>query len=44
VTNATFIFQTSPNTKPKDKNVGGTQHIISPLKKVRGTGPRNVFT
>jgi len=24
VTNAIFIFATSPNTKPKEKNVGGT--------------------
>jgi len=27
VTNITFIFETSPNTKPKEKNVGG--HGIS---------------
>jgi len=34
VTNTTFIFETSPNTKPKKKKVGGAWHIISPsLKK-----------
>jgi len=26
VTNITFIFETSPNTKPKEKKVGG--HVI----------------
>ena len=34
VTNITFIFETSPITKPKEKKVGGTWHIMSPrLKK-----------
>ena len=34
VTNIIFIFETSPNTKPKDNKVGGTWHIMSPrLKK-----------
>jgi len=30
VTYITFIFETSPNTKPKEKKVGGTWHIMSP--------------
>jgi len=30
VTNLTFIFETSPNTKHEEKN-GGTWHIISPV-------------
>jgi len=30
VSNITFIFDTSPNTKPKEKKVGGTWHIMSP--------------
>jgi len=33
VTNITFIFETSPNTKPKEKKVGGTWHIMSPPSK-----------
>ena len=38
VTNSTFIFETSPNTKPKEKKVGGTWHIMSPpSEKVGGT-------
>jgi len=38
VTNVTFVFETSPNTKPKEKNVGG-HGILFPhhLKKVEGT-------
>jgi len=35
VTNITFIFETSPNTKPKKKKVGGTcpprPHHIAPM-------------
>ena len=30
VTNIIFIFETPPNTKPKEKEVGGTWHIMSP--------------
>jgi len=37
VTNVAFIFETSPNTKSKEKNVGGTQHIISPPFEKMGT-------
>jgi len=37
VTNITFIFETSPNTKPKEKKVGRTWHIMShPSDKVGG--------
>jgi len=40
VTNITFIFETSPNTKPKEKEVGGTWHTMSPpSEKVGGTRP-----
>jgi len=41
VTNDTFSFETSPNTKPKDKNVGG-HGILFPhhLQKARGHVPR----
>jgi len=40
VTYITFIFETSPNTKPKEKKVGGTWHIMSPpFEKVGGTRP-----
>jgi len=40
MTNATFNFETSPNTKPKEKNVGGTwRSILHGLKKVRETRP-----
>jgi len=38
VTNATYIFETSPSTKPTDKNVGG--HGISPLSEKMGGGAR----
>jgi len=39
VTNITFIFETSPNTKPKEKKVGG--HGICPpsSEKVGGHVP-----
>jgi len=30
VTNITFIFETSPNTKPKEKKVGGTRPPCPP--------------
>jgi len=41
VTNITFIFETFPNAKPKEKKVGGTRHIISLLsEKVGGHVPR----
>jgi len=36
VTNVNCIFGTSPDTKPKDKNVEGTWHIISPLSEKAG--------
>jgi len=40
VTNVTFIFETFPNTKPKDKNVRGHGILYSRrLKKVGGTRP-----
>jgi len=35
VTNIIFIFETSPNTKPKEKKVGGhvprVPHLIAPM-------------
>jgi len=38
--NITFIFETSPNTKSKEKKVWGTWHIMSPpSEKVGGTRP-----
>jgi len=41
VTNITFIFEASPNAKPKEKKVGGTWHIVSPpAEKVGGYVPR----
>jgi len=40
VTNATFIFATSPNTKPKDKMWGDVAYYLPPSEKVRGTRPR----
>jgi len=41
VINVICIFATSPNTKPKEKNVGGTWHIMPPrLKKWVGHVPR----
>jgi len=40
VTKISFIFETSPNTKPKEKKVGGTWHIMSlPSEKVGGHVP-----
>jgi len=41
VTNVTFIFETSPNTKPKDEHEGG-HGILFPyrLKNVGGHVPR----
>jgi len=44
VTNVTFIFETFPNTKPKEKSVG-TWHVITPpSEKVEGTRPRALPT
>jgi len=31
-----FIFETSPKTKPKEKKVGGTWHIMTPVQKKWG--------
>jgi len=39
VTNITFIFETSPNTKPKEKKVGDMAYYVPPSEKVRGTRP-----
>jgi len=37
VSNITFIFETSPNTRSKEKKVWGTWHVISPTpEKVGG--------
>jgi len=36
VTNTTFIFETSPNTKPKKKKVGGMAYYIPQSEKVDG--------
>jgi len=30
VTNITFVFETSPNTKPKEKKVGGDMAYYAP--------------
>jgi len=41
MTNITFIFETSPNTKPKEKKVRGHGILCPPrLKKWRGRVPR----
>jgi len=40
VTNTTFVFEISSNTKPKEKKVLGTWHIMSPpSEKVGETRP-----
>jgi len=40
VTNTTFIFETSPNTKPKEKKFGGHSILCPPrLKKWGGHVP-----
>jgi len=40
VTKITFIFETSPNTKPKEKKVGGHGILCYPrLKKWGDTSP-----
>ena len=40
MTNTTFIFETSPNTKSKEKKGGGTWHILFlASEKVGGTRP-----
>ena len=36
VTNVIFIFANSPNTRPKEKNVGWTEHIMPPVWKTEG--------
>jgi len=38
MTNITFIFETSPNTNPKEKKVGG-HGIFYPPEKVGDTSP-----
>jgi len=38
VTNITFIIETSPNTKPREKSEG-TWHTMPPSEKVGGTRP-----
>jgi len=37
VTNVTFITETSPNTKPKQKNVGDMSYYIPGLKEWKST-------
>jgi len=40
VTNITFIFETSPNTKPKEKKLlGGHDILYPPAENVRGHVP-----
>jgi len=39
VTNIIFIFETSPNTKTKEKKVGGMAYYMHPFEKVGGTRP-----
>jgi len=39
VTNITFIFEASPNAKPKEKKVEGTWHIVFPGWKSGGKRP-----
>jgi len=40
VTNIPFIFETSPNTKPKEKKSGGDMaYYVPPSEKVRGHVP-----
>jgi len=36
VTNITIIFETSPNTKPKEKKVGGHSMLCPPVWKSGG--------
>jgi len=43
VTNITFIFETSPNKKPKEKS-GGTWHIMSPRSERSGGNTSPVQT
>jgi len=40
VENITFIFGTSPNTKPEEKKWGGMAYYIPPPEKVGGHVPR----
>jgi len=39
VTNITFIFETSPNTKPKEKKWGDMTYYILPSEKVEEYAP-----
>jgi len=39
MTNITFIFETSPNTKPKEKKWGDMAYYVPPSEKVSGTRP-----
>jgi len=39
VTNITFIFETSPNTKPKEKKCGGHGILCPPVWKSGATRP-----
>jgi len=39
VTNTTFIFEISPNSKPKEKKVGGHGILCPPVWKSGGTRP-----
>jgi len=39
VASITFIFETSPNTKPKEKKVGGHGILYPPVWKSGGTRP-----
>jgi len=39
VTNITFIFETFPNAKPKEKKWGDMAYYVTPSEKVGGTRP-----
>jgi len=39
VTNITFIYETSPNTKPKEKKVGDIAYYVPSVWKSGGTRP-----
>jgi len=38
--NITFIFETPPDTKPKEKKVGGLACYVPPVRKSGGTRPQ----
>jgi len=40
VTNITFVFETSPNTKRKEKKVGDMAYYVLPVWKSGGHAPR----